>query len=128
MGGSLADKKILLLGASYRLDVGDTRNSPSLQLATKLIQRGATVEIVDPLADEAACSFAPLHRTMPAAQGWDIVVLAVAHRQFLDLDLGGWAGRSRPFVFDANGVLTRAALEALKQSGFSVAAIGRGSI
>jgi nucleotide sugar dehydrogenase len=127
-GGSLAKRKILVLGASYRPDVGDTRNSPSLQLVAALLHRGAIVAVVDPLADELPDSLVPLHRTMPPANDWDVIVLAVAHRQFVDLDIGRWAGHSRPLVFDANGVLTKRALEVLKQSGFPVAAIGRGSI
>ncbi len=127
-GGSLSKSKILVLGASYRPGIGDTRNSPSLQLVAALLQRGAIVAVVDPLADELPDSSVPLHRTMPPASDWDVIVLAVAHREFMDLDIGRWAGGSRPLVFDANGVMTKRALQVLKQSGFPVAAIGRGSV
>src|SRR5205807_1075267 len=52
MTGDLQNKRVLILGASYRPDVSDTRNSPSLRLAVELVARGAVVEFVDPLADE----------------------------------------------------------------------------
>ena len=53
---SLAGRRVLILGASYREDVGDTRHSPSLALAEMLAEKRAAVEFADPLVDaEIAC-------------------------------------------------------------------------
>ena len=46
--GSLNGKKITLLGAAYRFNSEDTRNSPTLELAKLLIAKGCEVVIHDP--------------------------------------------------------------------------------
>jgi UDP-N-acetyl-D-glucosamine dehydrogenase len=120
----LAGKHVLILGASYREDVGDTRHSPSLTLARMLADKQATVAIADPLAD--AQIDMPLHRDLPDAHGFDAVILAVGHKQYRAINLAAWSGAERPVVLDANGVLTRQQLASLRQAGFKVAAVGRG--
>jgi nucleotide sugar dehydrogenase len=120
----LAGKRVLILGASYREDVGDTRHSPSLTLARMLAKKQSTVAIADPLVDVE--TGVPLHRDLPDARGFDAVILAVGHKQYRAIDLAAWSGAERPFVLDANGVLSRQQLASLRQAGFKVAAIGRG--
>lgn len=46
--GKIDGKKIALLGAAYRFDSEDTRNSPTLSLGKLLIERGCDVRIHDP--------------------------------------------------------------------------------
>jgi nucleotide sugar dehydrogenase len=120
----LAGKRVLILGASYREDVGDTRHSPSITLAGMLTEKRATVAFADPLVD--AEIGVPLHRDLPAAHGVDAVILAVGHKQYRAIDLAAWSGAERPVVLDANGVLSRQQLQSLRDAGFKVAAIGRG--
>jgi UDP-N-acetyl-D-mannosaminuronate dehydrogenase len=121
----LSGRKILILGASYREDIGDTRQSPSATFAAELVRRSAIVEFVDPLVERIPELSVPLHRILPAADGVDAVVLAVAHEEFKALDLKAWAGQARPIVFDANGVLNSRQLGELNTVGFKVAGIGR---
>src|SRR5580692_2735289 len=120
----LAGKRVLILGASYREDVGDTRHSPSITLAAMLAEKRVTVTFADPLVD--AEIGVPLHRDLPAADGFDAVILAVGHKPYRAIDLAAWSGAARPIVLDANGVLSRQQLQSLRQAGFKVAAIGRG--
>lgn len=122
--GGLAGKRILILGASYREDVGDTRFSPSLTLASMLAEKQATVAFADPLVDTEIG--VPLHRDLPDADGFDAVILAVGHKPYRGIDLAAWSGARRPVVLDANGVLSLQQLQSLRDAGFKVAAIGRG--
>jgi UDP-N-acetyl-D-mannosaminuronic acid dehydrogenase len=46
--GKIDGKKITILGAAYRFNSEDTRNSPSLQLALQLQKKGCTVILHDP--------------------------------------------------------------------------------
>ena len=124
--GGLAGKRVLILGASYREDVGDTRHSPSITLAAMLAEKRATVAFADPLVD--AEIGVPLHRDLPDARGFDAVILAVGHKPYRAIDLAAWSGAERPVVLDANGVLSRQQLQSLRDAGFKVAAIGRGSM
>ncbi len=50
--GSLSNKKIALLGAAYRFNSEDTRNSPTLVLADLLLKKGCEVIIHDPFVKE----------------------------------------------------------------------------
>ncbi len=45
---SMSSSRILLLGLSYKKDVDDTRESPSLLIMKQLIERGADVDFHDP--------------------------------------------------------------------------------
>jgi UDP-N-acetyl-D-mannosaminuronic acid dehydrogenase len=46
--GSLSGKRLCLLGAAYRFNSEDTRNSPTLELAKQLMSKGCKVLIHDP--------------------------------------------------------------------------------
>ncbi len=48
----IAKKKIAILGAAYRFNSEDTRNSPSLQFALQLLNHGCDVKIHDPYVKE----------------------------------------------------------------------------
>lgn len=50
--GDLSGKKIVLLGAAYRFNSEDTRNSPSLILADLLLKKGCEVIIHDPFVKD----------------------------------------------------------------------------
>ncbi len=126
--GGLSGKRVLLLGAAYRQDVGDTRLSPSATLAQDLLARGAVVAVADPMVDEFPEADVPLHGELPDASGFDAVALCVPHTAWRGLDLAGWAGAARPAIVDTNGMLDAGKLAALKAAGFTVAAIGRGTI
>jgi UDP-N-acetyl-D-mannosaminuronic acid dehydrogenase len=51
--GDLSGKKIALLGAAYRFNSEDTRNSPTFALAELLIKKGCNVIIHDPFVKES---------------------------------------------------------------------------
>ena len=45
---SIKNSKLLILGVSYKADIGDTRDSPVLKIINNLINYGANVEYYDP--------------------------------------------------------------------------------
>jgi UDP-N-acetyl-D-glucosamine dehydrogenase len=52
-GVAVRDRRILLLGLSYKKNTGDPRESPSRQVAKELLSLGADVRAVDPHVDPA---------------------------------------------------------------------------
>lgn len=102
-GVALKDSRILLLGLSYKENSGDTRESPAVVVAEKLVSLGADVRAADPHVDE--------HYQVPGVDrvelgpvevgNADAVVLLTAHRAF-DLDL---VASGASFVFDTRGRL-----------------------
>ena len=126
LGGALAGRRILLLGISYRQDVGDTRYSPSETFVRAARDRGAEVEAYDPLVRHWDELDYDTPATLPGSDGFDAVVFAVPHDEFRTLDLPDWFGDHRPTVLDAFGVLGPDQRAAALAHGCVVAATGRG--
>lgn len=122
----LEGRSILLLGVSYRPDVGDTRHSPSELFVREARARGAKVVVHDPLVPLWEELDEVLPEAMPGAEGLDAVVLAVGHLPYRTLDYLEWMGKERPLVFDANAVLSPEARSSLREAGCRVHGIGLG--
>ena len=126
LGGSCLEKKILLLGVSYRQDVGDTRYSPVETLAHALLQVGAEVRAFDPFVTEWPEMDWHLPSRLPSPMSFDAVVFATPHRDFLELDLVSWLGDSRPIVLDAINAVAKSKRDRCRQFGIQIESIGRG--
>jgi UDP-N-acetyl-D-mannosaminuronic acid dehydrogenase len=78
--GPPAGQKIALLGASYKADVDDGRESPTLRIDALLRERGYTTAIFDPIVRAFP---RPLCDTLrEAVEDADAVVLVTAHQIF----------------------------------------------
>ncbi|MEP6573295.1 MAG: nucleotide sugar dehydrogenase [Gemmatimonadota bacterium] len=106
--GPLNDQAVALLGAAYRFNSEDTRNSPTLVLARKLLDRGTRVTIHDPYVyptdqNLTRSGLAPnfTRDLRSAVAPADILIMCTAHRIYLDErhDLLASARRARG-VFD----------------------------
>jgi UDP-N-acetyl-D-glucosamine dehydrogenase len=126
LGGSCLEKKILLLGVSYRQDVGDTRYSPVETLAHALLQAGAEVQAFDPFVTEWPEMDWQLPSQLPSPMSFDAVVFATPHRDFMELDLVSWLGDSRPIVLDTINVVAKSKRDRCRLSGIRIESIGRG--
>jgi UDP-N-acetyl-D-glucosamine dehydrogenase len=105
----LKEAKVLILGAAFKRDIDDARNSPSLELLKILDSKGAKVCYHDPYIPEINLKEA-LHDSRPIRQiyrsrplsekllaGMDCVVIAVHHSSF---DIG-WIVKHSPLIVDA---------------------------
>ncbi len=155
MGKPLAASEILLLGAAYREDVGDTRYSGSEIMVRKLTEMGANVRVHDPYLDhwwelEAQDTYPHpgysasrffhrqeslkdlrLEKDLPAAmRGVDAIVLAVRHEPYLKLDPDAvFRSVGRPFALvDCFCILDDARIRRYLELGCEVKGMGRGHI
>jgi nucleotide sugar dehydrogenase len=126
LGGSLARRRIILLGVSYKPDVGDTRYSPAEIFTRAAVEEGAEVVAHDPLVRYWEELDRAIPEELPTARRADAVVIAVPHEEYLALDVAAWLEGARPAVLDACGALTSATRDALTRAGCRVASIGRG--
>lgn len=124
--GGLKGKKILLLGISYREDVGDTRYSPSEIFFKHALSRGAQVTAHDPLLNHWQELDLKLPEQMPSPQNFNAVVFAVSHSLYKNLNVSEWLGAAKPLILDANCVLSRKQMMDFKSAGCSLISIGRG--
>jgi len=155
MGKIVAASRIALLGASYREDVGDTRYSGSEIIVRKLTEMGGDVFIHDPYVShwwelEKQDTYpAPGHswsrffrnqdrlqesivlKDLKATlQGADAVVIAVRHKEYLDLNpdqvvemIDGVAA-----IIDCFGILDDAKIQRYFELGCEVKGLGRGHV
>jgi nucleotide sugar dehydrogenase len=127
LNGGLRGKRILLLGVSYRADVGDTRNSPAEVFVRGARERGASVTCHDPLVTHWPELDLAIAAELVSPNSIDAVVFAVPHREYAELDVQQWLNGSRPVVLDANAVLSTAQYGLLRDMGCKVGSIGRGT-
>ena len=155
MSRPLAAAEILLLGASYREDVGDTRYSGSELVVRRLTEMGAELRVHDPYVqhwwefekqDEypspthslkrffrSQDKLADLHVKKDLSQalhGCDAVIFAVRHKHYLDLDpdkVVETAG-SPLAVIDCFGILDDTQIKRYFELGCEVKGLGRGHV
>jgi UDP-N-acetyl-D-glucosamine dehydrogenase len=126
LGGSLAGRRVLLLGVSYREDVCDTRYSPSEIFCNAAKEEGAEVVVRDPLVAYWPEQGIEIPRDMPPASDFDAVVLAVPHKDYKSLDYERWLDGHHPLFFDTFNVLSTDQRRRLRALGCRVECIGRG--
>lgn len=126
--GGLAGKRILLLGATYREDVADTRYSPSSDFVRWSRAEGAVIDVHDPLVDDLEDADVRVTRVMPDPAGYEAAVFAVGHAAYRELEPARWLGRAQPLIVDANAVLSREQVREFQDAGCRVKAIGRGDL
>jgi len=85
--GGLSGKTVALLGLAYKPNVDDLRESPARHLAHRLQDMGAIVYAYEPYKTDAGLPGISQVESLDAALiNADVIVLAVGHEQFKDLD------------------------------------------
>jgi len=90
LGGSLLDQRIAVLGAAFKPESDDVRDSPALHVAAALHLKGADVRVHDPIANANAARIFPsltyVDTAELALQDADIVVILTEWNQFKSLN------------------------------------------
>ncbi len=101
-GGSLLGANIAVLGAAFKPESDDVRDSPALNVAGQLQLNGAAVNVYDPKAlDNAQRLFPTLNYAVSveeACERADAVLVLTEWRQFVDMDPNDLADRVRARV------------------------------
>ena len=151
----IAGADVLICGASYRQDVGDTRYSGSEMVVRKLTEMGAEMRVHDPYVDHwyelenqetypsLGTSWSRFFRNQEhltestvskdlkgSLKGVEAVIFAVPHEEYKDLlpeDIVKWAGGPIA-VIDAFGMLPDDKIKRYFELGCEVKALGRGHV
>ncbi len=127
LDGTLAERRLLVLGAAFKPNSDDVRDSPALAVADLLARTGAEVIVVDPVATHNARRALPgvaySESVDDVAADVDAVVLLTEWRQFAELD-PVWLGAlvRRKVVVDARHALDG---DRWRQAGWVYLAPGR---
>ncbi len=127
VGGSFHDMRIAVLGAAFKPNSDDIRDSPALDVASTIQRGGATVTVYDPAALDNARRLHPelayAESAPDAADGADVVLHLTEWREFVDMepDVLGAVVRERRIV-DGRNALDPAKWRA---AGWTYRALGR---
>ena len=82
--------RVLVMGLTFKENTPDLRNTRVLDIVAELEDYGISVDVHDPWvdADEARRHYGVELVAEPAAGAYDGIILAVAHRQFREMDAG----------------------------------------
>ena len=155
MGLPIASSEILVLGAAYREDVGDTRYSGSEIVVRKLAEMGAEIRVHDPYVEHwwefeqqdtypsEGQSKAQFFRNQEklkeirveqdlseALAGAEALIFAVPHKAYLDLDPDEVVRTigNPAAIIDCFGILSDEKIKRYFQLGCEVKGLGRGHI
>jgi UDP-N-acetyl-D-mannosaminuronic acid dehydrogenase len=116
-------KKIALLGASYKANVDDSRESPTEKIDELLREHGYAVAVYDPIASGFTRPLSP--SLEHALAGADAAVLVVDHDAFKDITPARAAVMRGRALVDSRNFFDAAAW---RRAGFEVHTLGRGRI
>lgn len=127
-GGQLGGRRVTVLGAAFKPDTDDIRDSPALDVALQLASAGAHVTVTDPAAINNAWLRFPQLRFEPstsqALDGAELVLLLTEWAEYAALSPADAGTRvRRRILLDARNVLDASAWEA---EGWTVRGLGRG--
>jgi UDP-N-acetyl-D-galactosamine dehydrogenase len=114
-GVQTAQSKVLVLGLAFKENCPDLRNTRVVDIIEELKSYNIAVDVHDPWVAPAHAE-AEYGLTLvgtPAAGGYDAVVLAVAHDQFVALGAEGVRAFAKPgaVLFDVKRALPRASVD-----------------
>jgi UDP-N-acetyl-D-galactosamine dehydrogenase len=104
---SVKDAKVLILGATFKEDVADIRNSKIVDIVKELQSYSVDVEVVDPRADsEEVYEEYGFHLAPAIGKGYDGVIAAVSHKEYKSFteDFFKSICHNNAFVLDLKGM------------------------
>lgn len=127
LGGSLTGRRIAVLGAAFKPNSDDVRDSPALSVAKALHDGGASVRVHDPRAVENARAVHPdlnySYEVQKAFEGCELALHLTEWQEYRDLDAAYLFNlASSPLILDARNMLD---IDYWRKSGWTVRAMGR---
>ncbi|MFD4528163.1 UDP-glucose dehydrogenase family protein [Streptomyces sp. NPDC058470] len=127
VGGSFLGRNIAVLGAAFKPDSDDVRDSPALNVAAAIQLQGGRVRVHDPVAiDNARAVFPTLDYALDvdkACEQADLILHLTEWQEYRDLDPEVLAATVRsPRILDGRNALP---VERWQAAGWTVRALGR---
>jgi len=125
LGEDLQQRRIAVLGLAFKPDVDDLRESPAVDIARHLADKGAQVKAFEPNKPDAEIEGVPAVDSLSKAlEDAELVLVLVGHKEFRSLE-ATLVVKQTParLLVDAVNVMPA---EAFKQAGFRVFRLGVG--
>ena len=111
-GVMVKDARILILGITFKENCPDIRNTKVVDIYSTLREYTSNITVLDPWANaeqvekEYGIKIVTHHPSPVTHHPYDAVILAVAHREFLDMDIRALAA-ANSVIYDVKGLLPR---------------------
>ena len=107
----LKNSKILILGVAYKKDIGDTRESPAIDIIDSLLEKSVEVSFYDPFVDELIVNNESISKELVKENisDYDIVIIHTPHTSFNKIDFEN----IKPLIFDTTGSFSISNVERL---------------
>ena len=111
-GHAISGARVLVLGFTFKENCPDLRNTRVIDLVRELESYGSKVDIHDPWAsanDAKRAYGVDLLSDAPDSNAYDAIVLAVAHREFSAMGIGGVRrfAKANAVVYDIKGIFPK---------------------
>ena len=106
VGNATKNKKALILGATFKENCPDLRNSKVFDIFNELLQYNISSEVFDPVAyfDELKGLYGnSAIKSLKRKSNYDILIIAVSHKEFFELDTDQFT-HEKSVVFDVKGI------------------------
>ncbi len=100
----ISSVNVLFLGATFKENTSDLRNSKALELALQMNEIVKNVYLFDPHIDKSSLNIKlTITDELPKSKKFNILILAVKHKEFLKLDPLSFIEKGG-FVYDIKGI------------------------
>lgn len=123
----LLNKKFLIMGVSYKEDVGDTRHSPTEILFKKLKKNNATLSVHDPMISFWKELDIKVLTSYSNMNSFDAIIFTVKHEEYKKINFKKKVFKKNILIVDSNNVLTEKQYKILKNKNYNIISIGRGN-
>jgi UDP-N-acetyl-D-galactosamine dehydrogenase len=86
LGKNISKSKVLIMGATFKEDVSDIRNSKVADIVKELKSFSVKVDVVDPHADSEELMHEYGFGLNKIGKGYDGVIVAVNHKEYISMD------------------------------------------
>ena len=108
-GTCVKSTKVLLLGITFKENCPDIRNTKAIDIYNELVEYGMEVDVYDPWAKAEAVKHEyniDILKTTPKNDGYKAIILAVAHKEFLNIDIQQYKDKEC-IIYDVKGMFNR---------------------
>ena len=107
-GKDVSESKVLIMGATFKEDVSDIRNTKVVDVIKELIDYSVTIDVVDAYADPSEMKHEyGLSLSSETNPPYDAIIVAVNHDQYAQMTLDNYRSLmgNDPILFDIKGML-----------------------
>lgn len=109
----ISKSKVLVLGITFKEDCPDIRNSKVIDIIRELQQFNMNVDVFDPHADKhEVMEEYGVNLIESISINYDAIILAVSHKEFLEIDMRSICASSDSIIYDIKSFLERSIVDA----------------